>query len=170
MRGKKDECHTHPDDPPRRRGNRRRGHGTYASDRPPVWGMVERASGQVRLRVCQRVDSATLHPLVLRFSAAEATLYTDEWNGYNGILRHRVTVHHEHNEWARDDDGDGFCEVHVNTLEGLWASVRTFLRPFRGVHKRFLHAYIAIFEFSTNIKAITQSFIAQLVRIQVPCT
>lgn len=23
-------------------------------------------------------------------------------------------------EYARDDDGDGFCEVHVNTMEGFW--------------------------------------------------
>ena len=22
-------------------------------------------------------------------------------------------------EYARDEDGDGFCEVHVNTIEGL---------------------------------------------------
>jgi hypothetical protein len=26
-------------------------------------------------------------------------------------------------EFARDDDGDGFCEVHVNTMEGFVRSV-----------------------------------------------
>jgi len=28
---------------------------------------------------------------------------------------------------ARDDDGDGFCEVHVNTMEGFWSLLRSWL-------------------------------------------
>jgi len=28
------------------------------------------------------------------------------------------TVCHGRGEYARDEDGDGFCEVHVNTMEG----------------------------------------------------
>jgi hypothetical protein len=28
-------------------------------------------------------------------------------------------VNHGAGEYARDDDGDGFCEVHVNTMRGL---------------------------------------------------
>ncbi|MCU0428221.1 MAG: transposase [Candidatus Kapabacteria bacterium] len=43
-------------------------------------------------------------------------------NGY-----HHSTVNHSIKEYARDDDGDGFCEVHCNTLEGLWAALRIFL-------------------------------------------
>jgi hypothetical protein len=27
------------------------------------------------------------------------------------------------------DDGDGFCEVHVNTIEGFWSLLRSWLRP-----------------------------------------
>lgn len=41
-------------------------------------------------------------------------------------------------------------EVHCNTLEGLWAALRTFLRPFRGVHKRYLAQYVAIFALNGN--------------------
>src|SRR3954467_14129140 len=44
-----------PDDPPRPRANSRRGHGTFANDRPPVAGVVGRESGAIRLEV---VDSA----------------------------------------------------------------------------------------------------------------
>ena len=51
MRGKKGEKHYDPEDPPRRRANKQRGHGTYDNDRPPVVGTVGRRSGQVRLRV-----------------------------------------------------------------------------------------------------------------------
>src|SRR4051794_22655990 len=31
------------------------------------------------------------------------------------------TVCHARREYARDEDGDGFCEVHVNTMEGVWS-------------------------------------------------
>ena len=44
---------------------------------------------------------------------------------------------HKDGEWARDADGDGLYEVHTNTIEGVWRTVRNFLRPFRGVHKKF---------------------------------
>ena len=54
--------------------------------------------------------------------------------------RSHVTVCHSRHEYARDDDGDGFCEVHCNTMEGIWTGLRNFLRPFRGAHKKYLAA------------------------------
>jgi hypothetical protein len=47
--GEKGILHPDPDDPPRRRGNKARGHGTWDTDRPPVLGIVGRESGQVQL-------------------------------------------------------------------------------------------------------------------------
>jgi len=72
---------------------------------------------------------------------------------------------HGDKEWARDDDGDGLREVHVNTSEGMWTTVRNFLRPFRGVHKKYLGSYVAICEFSINLKRITPAFISALVTL-----
>ena len=43
--------HDDPGDPPRRRANTRRGHGTFATDRPPVAGVVGRESGEARMEV-----------------------------------------------------------------------------------------------------------------------
>jgi transposase len=43
-----------------------------------------------------------------------------------------------HGEFARDEDGDGFCEVHVNTMEGFWSLVRSWLRPHRGISQEKL--------------------------------
>ena len=40
IRGKKGKPHLDLDDPPRRRGNKVRGHGTWENDRPPVAGVV----------------------------------------------------------------------------------------------------------------------------------
>ncbi len=140
--GKKGEKHDDSDDPPRRRANKQRGHGTYANDRPPIVGTVGRRSGQVRLRMVKRTDAATLRKHVQTFTRADAEVNTDEWGGYTELNRKHVTVAHGLKEWARDDDddGDGIREVHVNTIEGTWTSVRNFMRPFRGVHKRNLGA------------------------------
>jgi transposase-like protein len=66
--------------------------------------------------------------------------------------RDHSTVCHSKGEFARDDDGDGINEVHCNSCEGLWTGLRNFLRPFRGVHKRYLAQYVAIFENAFNFK------------------
>ena len=52
------------------------------------------------------------------------------------------------------------CKV----CDGVWTTVRNFLRPFRGVHKKFLSGYIAICEFAINLKSVTTEFISQLVQ------
>jgi hypothetical protein len=49
--GEKGVPHRDPEDPPRRRGNKARGHGTWDTDRPPVLGIVGRDTGQVRLQL-----------------------------------------------------------------------------------------------------------------------
>jgi hypothetical protein len=51
-------------------------------------------------------------------------VYTDEYSidarlqfwGYG-----HKHVNHGRGEFARDEDGDGCWEVHVNTMEGCWA-------------------------------------------------
>jgi transposase-like protein len=80
------------------------------------------------------------------------------------LSRRHPRVSHSEKEWARDDDGDGIREVHINTIEGLWQTVRNFLRPFRGVHKKNLHHYIALCEHRLNRKRISPSCISQLVK------
>jgi transposase len=115
-RGKKGYRHRDPDDPPRRRANKRRGHGSYENDRPPIVGSVGRETGEVRLRVERCTDRKTLLGHVHGYAAIEATLYTDEWRAYEKVEREHRTVSHGVREWARDDDGDGIREVHVNTI------------------------------------------------------
>jgi rubredoxin len=165
MRGKKGVPHRDPADPPRRRANRAAGHGTWDNDRPPVVGVVGRGSGQLRLRVARRSGAADLIPAVRAAARRGAAVSTDAWVGYARLrwdgYRH-ATVNHAAGEWARDDDGDGLREVHCNTLEGLWTGLRNFLRPFRGVNKVYLEQYIKMFEWSYNLKAVTDEFLRAL--------
>ncbi len=162
MRGEKGEPHLDPADPPRRRGNRRRGHGTYENDRPPILGVVGRPSGQVRWRVAHHTDKATLEAHGHCFARAGTRVYSDEWHGYEGLERPHETVHHGQREWARDGDGDGRQELYIHTTEGMWADVRTFLRPFKSVRKKHLSGYVAMAEFRRNLKRSSPAFISAL--------
>ena len=165
MRGKKGDEHFDPLDPPRCRANKRRGRGTYQNDRPPVLGVVGRESGQVRLRVVMDTKATTLEKHVHQFTLSDCHVYTDEYDSYNGIERTRSSVQHGIKEWARDDDGDGIREVHTNSAEGMWTGLRNFLRPFRGVHKKYLSGYVAVHECSVNLKRISPAFISALVKV-----
>jgi len=177
-RGKKSEPHRDPDDPPRRRANKRRGHGTYATDRPPIFSVKGRESGQVRYFVRHHADATTcLEVIQAAIGEAAQVLNTDEWQGYARVedtfsVAH-VTVRHGRSgagtrEWARDDDGDGIREVHCNGCEGAGAPLRTFLRMFRGVHKKYLADYVATFETMTNAKQISTEIIQRMCFTQAP--
>jgi transposase len=91
-----------------------------------------------------------------------STLYTDEWQSYRGSHPAHATVCHGVHEWARDDDGDGRREVHCNSCEGAGAALRTYLRAFRGVHKRYLHLYVATYEAMINTKRVTPELIRRM--------
>jgi transposase len=127
--------------------------------------VIGRETRQVRIRVMKNTQSKTLCPFVERFTQVEATLYTDEYDSYNRLKRIRHTVCHGMNEWARDDDGDGVREVHVNSNEGGWTGLRNFLRPYRGVHKAYWSGYVAIHELAVNHKQVSPAIISALVRI-----
>jgi transposase len=163
--GEKGIPHPDPDDPPRRRANKRRGHGNFANDRPPVAGVAGRESGGLRARVVDRTDQATLEAFVGQMVRPGAMVYTDESSAYAGLkglgLGH-ATVCHSAGEWARDDDGDGIREVHDNPLEGIWTGLRNYLRIFRGVSKHYLRQYVAIFLWAYNIKSVSDHFLRVL--------
>jgi transposase len=169
--GKKGVPHGDPDDPPRRRGKKARGHGSWERDRPPVAGVVGRASGQSRMEVVEHADRVTLEDFVQRTTVDGVMLYTDEWPAYNQVPetgRGLGQVCHApgRREWARDDDGDGVREVHNNTLEGIWTGLRNFLRIFRGVSKWYLAQYVALFEWGHNLKIATDDFLRALLGVR----
>jgi transposase-like protein len=166
-RGKKGDQHIDPADPPRRRANKVRGHGTYATDRPPIFSLIGRTTGEVRYFVREHSDGATCRE-VLKSSipVGAATLYTDEWGGYRAVEEKLKLAHgrvkHGIKEWARDDDGDGVREVHCNTCEGAGTGLRSYLRAFRGVHKYHLAEYVATYETMLNAKRITPAVVQRM--------
>lgn len=85
------------------------------------------------------VQQETIKPIITATVSERALIVTDEYDIYARLpewgYQHK-TVCHSQGEYARDEDGDGFPEVHVNTLEGFWSRL-AFLaappsRPFLG--------------------------------------
>ena len=66
-----------------------------------------------------------------------------------------------------DEDVDGFCEVHVNILEGFWSSLRSWLCQHRGISQEKLPAYLSFFQFVHDTrrrgKALLGAFVGALV-------
>ena len=103
------------------------GRGTLEKDKPPILGLIQRG-GQVVMRMLANVQQKTIRPIIETAVAKGARVHTDEYDIYARLetwgYRHR-TVCHGRGEYARDEDGDGFCEIHVNTLEGTWSLLRS---------------------------------------------
>jgi transposase-like protein len=157
-----------------RPGRRRRlkgapGRGTLETEKPPVLGLIQRG-GDIVLQMLDNVRQTTIQPIIEATITAGALIHTDEYAIYARLrawgYRHK-TVCHGRGEYARDEDGDGFCEVHVNTIEGFWSLLRSWLRPHRGISQEKLPAYLGFFQFIHNTrrrgKALLGALIAALV-------
>ena len=103
--------------PLRRRLKGKRGRGTSADEKNPVFGIVQ-TGGLVSLKVLPNVQQVTIQPIIESTVEKGATFYTDEYNIYNRRGYEHKTVNHGEGEYARD--GDGKYEVHCNTQEGIW--------------------------------------------------
>jgi len=130
------------------------GRGTLEKNKPPILGLIQRG-GQVLLRMLANVQQATTKPTITAAVTEGSVIHTDEYAIYARLpswgYRHK-TVCHGRGEYARDEDGDGFCEVHVNTMEGFWSLLRSWLRPHRGISKDKLPLYLGFFEFVHNAR------------------
>ena len=148
------------------------GRGTLEKEKPPIFGMVERG-GAVILHLLANVRQATIKPLILGSVALGSLINTDEYAIYGRLpewgFGHK-TVHHGRGEYARDEDGDGFCEVHVNTLEGIWSLLRSWLRPHRGISQEKLPVYLALFEFVHNARCRGKALLGALLAALLPST
>jgi len=138
-------------------------------DKPPILGLIQRG-GQVVLRMLANVQQTTIKPVITAAVTPGTLIHTDEYAIYARLpswgYEHK-TVCHARGEYARDEDGDGFCEVHVNTMEGFWSLLRSWLRPHRGISQDKLPLYLGFFQFVHNArrrgKALLGALIASLV-------
>ena len=131
--------------------------------------MVQRG-GEVVIQMLSNVRQVTITPIIERIVAKGSTVFTDEYDIYARLPNHgydHKTVCHSKGEYARDDDGDGFHEVHVNTMEGFWSLLRSWLRPHRGISQMKLPSYLAFFQFIHNVRARGKKVLSSLIGLLV---
>jgi transposase-like protein len=99
--------------------------GTAGVNKTPVFGMMSR-DGQVRAKVVSGTSTAILHPIITANVEKGATLYSDEWCGYNGLGKDyvRSIVRHSAKEFVNGD-------CHTNGIESFWA---LFKRGYHGIY------------------------------------
>lgn len=116
--------------------------------------MLQRG-GEVVIRLLKNVQQQTIEPLIRATLDPSAQLYPDEYDIYARLSAWgdaHSTVCHSRGAYARDADGDGFHQVHVNTIEGFWSLLRSWLRPHRGISQEKLPLYLGFFQFVHNAR------------------
>ena len=154
-----------------------RGRGTLAKEKPPILGLIQR-NGEVIIKMLANVQQESIKPIIQKVVAVGSKVFTDEYNIYHRLTEWgyaHQTVNHSQGEYARDEacpersrrDGDGFHEVHTNTIEGFWSLLRSWLRPHRGISQEKLPIYLGFFEFVHNVRKRGKALLPALVEILV---
>jgi transposase len=129
--------------------------------------MIERG-GEVVIQMLENVQQVTIKPLIHATIAPGTWLYTDAYDLYSRLDEwgyEHESVCHSAGEYARDDEGDGFCEVHVNPLEGCGSLLRSGLRPHRGISQAYLPLSLGFFEFVHNVRRRGKALLGSLLEL-----
>ena len=136
------------DQPSRSRGLSTRGRGTYGADKPPIFILADRGTGERYVIPAKAADESTIRLLLANRQQESLTVYTDGFRAYEPLKEDdaftREYVVHGDGEYV---DGD----VHVNTCESHGSLVRSWLSPHRGVSKDKLTPYLKAFQLRREV-------------------
>lgn len=126
--------------------------GRSVKEKTPVVGTIERG-GKVNANVVENTSSKVLSREVIANVKKTATLYTDEWVGYNGLKRvydHSIVKHNSH-QYVNG-------RIHTNTIEGFWSLLkRGIFGIYHFTSKKHLQKYVDEFVFRYNTRDTTAS-------------
>jgi len=107
--------------------------------------------------------ASTLEERVRSYTLPDCHVYADEYDNCNGIECLPSTVTHGIKQWARADDVA--YKKSTRIPQKACGQTMQLLRPFRGVHKKYLSGCVAVHECSINLKRISPTFISALVKV-----
>ena len=132
----------------RSRGLSTRGRGTFAEDKPPVFVLADRGSGERYVVPAKTATESRIRLLLADRQQESLTVYTDGFRAYEPLEEDdaftREYVVHGDGEYV---DGD----VHVNTCESHASLARRWLSPHRGVSKYRLTPYLRAFQLRREV-------------------
>ena len=123
------------------RGKRGRG----AGGKTPVVGLLKRG-GKVFTEIVENCSKQALMPIIKGQVLSEATVYTDGWKSYDGLVlggykHHRI--HHHQNQFARGKN-------HVNGIESFWSFTKLRLAKLRGIRAEYFFLHLKESEWRWN--------------------
>lgn len=123
------------------RGKKGRG----AMGKTPVVGLLKR-NDRVYTKIVLNCTREELMPIIKGKVLPGATVYTDGWKSYDGLIlsgyRHK-RIYHEKNQFAKKRN-------HVNGIESFWSFTKRRLRKFNGVPKDKFLLYLKESEWRFN--------------------
>lgn len=116
-----------------------RGRGTYNGDKPPVFILADRGTGETYVYPAKAAEESTIRPLLAVGQQGTLTVYTDGFRAYDPLGSDdsfdREYIVHGEGEYA---DGDG----HFNTCESRASLARRWLSRHRRISKHKLTPYL----------------------------
>lgn len=106
------------------------------------------------MRILANVQQTTIEPIITGAVTPGNLVHTDEYSIYARLpawcYGHK-TVCHGRGEYVCDEDGDGFCEIYVHTMEGFWSLLHSWLHPHRGISQTTVPLYLGFFQFAQPV-------------------
>jgi len=129
-----------------------------------VVGMAEH-KGRIVATVAPDAKSATLLTTAREFVLPKSTVFTDEYQCYDGMSR--MTENYQHKRINHSEKVYVVGDIHTNTVEGFWSLVKNGLRGvYHSVGHHYLQTYLNEYTFRYNRRFDTQpmflSFIKQV--------
>jgi transposase-like protein len=122
--------------------------GNFHTDKPAVFGMLDRQTRQVRAKVIPSVKREVLQNEILDQVVKGSKVFTDGWKGYHGLADEFIheTVNHLQ-EYVRG-------EVHTQGIENFWSLLKRGLSgTYVAVEPFHLDRYVAEQVFRFNNRA-----------------
>ena len=114
----------------------------------PVVGLAER-KGRVKAVTVTDTKSATLLETVREYVLPKSTVFTDEYNSYDGLSRMKEGYKHKRIRHASKVYVSG--DVHTNTIEGFWSLVKRGISGvYHSVGQKYLQSYLNEYSFRYN--------------------
>ena len=127
-----------------------RGRGAYG--KTVVFGLKQR-KGKVYTQVIKNCSRQAILPLISRKIATSATVFTDGFKTYDGLVnmgyKKHYRVHHGKNEFAKRTEG---IRNHINGIENFWGVAKVRLSKFRGMNKETFYLHLKECEFRFNYR------------------
>ena len=122
------------------------GTGRGAVGKTAVVGIKDRETKNVRAKVVENTDKATLQGFVVENTAPGATVYTDQASAYEGLPFEHESVKHSVSEYVRG-------MAHTNGAESFWSMLkRAHMGTFHKFSPKHLHRYLDEFEGRQNVR------------------